>query len=63
MSADLVITPETLNIHWSQFDQLSVLISRGRDATEKLIPELERALSRSKKWTSRISRWLDNKTY
>ena len=63
MEADLVVRPVTKNIHWSQFDQFPALISSGRTAMETLIPKLEKFLSDSKKWSKRINRWFEQKTY
>jgi len=63
LEADLVIRPVTLNIHWSQFDQLPALISSGRTATEMVIHDLEKLLLKSKKWSKRINRLFKQKTY
>ena len=63
VEADLVVRPVTKNIHWSQFDQFPALISSGRTAMETLIPKLEKFLLDSKKWSKRINRWFEQKTY
>ena len=63
MEADLVVRPVTKNVHWSQFDQFPALISSGRTAMETLIPKLETFLLDSKKWSKRINRWIEQKTY
>ena len=45
---DFHLHPDTLNLHWSQFDQLDQLVANGEQAVADAAPELLRKLRRSR---------------
>lgn len=42
--AEVVIRPEVGEIHWSEFDQLPMLLAKGKAATLEAVPEIRRLL-------------------
>lgn len=52
------IHPDTLNVHWTQFDQLEQLVANGERAMDERIGELQRKL----KQVQRVRGWLRRKT-
>ena len=54
---DFLIHPDSLNLHWTQFDQLDRLIDSGERATEEQMESLKRKLGQArgvKAWLSKI---------
>lgn len=45
---DFYIHPDTLNLHWSQFDQLEELVANGEKAVDDAAAELRRKLRQTK---------------
>ncbi len=54
---DFHIHPDTLNVHWTQFDQLEQLVSNGEQAVDEQISALQRKL----KQEQRVIGWLRKK--
>lgn len=47
--SDLVIRPETQNIHWTDFNNMDTIIKKGLEAGEKAIPQIKEMMSSSYK--------------
>ncbi|NOZ74962.1 MAG: hypothetical protein GXO90_06225 [FCB group bacterium] len=54
-AADVVIEPDVLGLHWSEFDQFEPLFQNGIQAAEKSLPIIRQGLHRS--FWSRIKFW------
>lgn len=52
--ADFVIRPRVGHVHWSQFEDISALVTEGERLTTALIPEIKRLVSRR---SSLLRRW------
>jgi len=58
MKADFVIKPNTMGLHWSDFDHFDSLVQYGRDATLDRIPELKQQLKTNKSIFYKLKQWL-----
>jgi NTE family protein len=43
--ADVVISPEVLDVHWADFTKFAFCIKKGKEATIKKIPQIKREIS------------------
>ncbi len=44
--SDVNIKPDIGDVHWSEFNRVDELIKKGEEATEKILPDLERKISK-----------------
>jgi len=55
--ADFVIRPNTMNIHWSQFNYFNKLLENGRKSAEENLSALEKKISKHKYLYYRLKQW------
>ncbi len=53
--ADVIIRPDVMGLHWSEFDQFETLFQNGIQAAESALPDIHRVLKRS--FWSRLKFW------
>jgi len=56
--ADFVIKPDTLGLHWSEFNEIDKLIENGTNAAEEAFPMLINALNKKPSLKQRLGRWI-----
>ena len=56
--ADFVIKPDTMGLHWSEFQEIEKLINNGAEAVERSLPELIIELEKKPSLKQRISQLL-----
>ena len=44
--SDVIIKPDTGDIHWSEFDRVEEIIQKGEEAAEKIMPDLKKIISK-----------------
>jgi|TARA_B100000809_G_scaffold93715_1_gene92334 NTE family protein len=56
--ADFVIKPDTMGLHWSDFDEFDTLVKNGRKAAKENIDELKRKLAQKNSLFYKLKQWL-----
>lgn len=56
--ADFVIRPNTMGLHWSEFNKIDDLISNGQQAAESALSELYEKLDKRLTFRQRIAQWI-----
>ncbi len=56
--ADLVISPEIGDVHWSEFTRVKELIALGEQAARDKLPEIEKILASPRTWLERVFQFL-----
>ena len=56
--ADFVIKPDTLGLHWSDFQQFDALVDNGRKAAKQCIDQLKIEINRKKSPFFKLKQWL-----
>lgn len=46
--ADAIVTPNTHDIHWADFDHSAVCVEKGSDSARKIIPEIKKKLRKAR---------------
>ena len=57
--ADFVIRPNTMGLHWSDFDHFDALVQFGREATLERIPELKQQLKSKDSIFYKLKQWMN----
>ncbi len=57
-AANFVLSPDVMDLHWSQFDHFDALLNNGRIETEQQIDPLRRAIDDFQSPIGRARRWL-----
>jgi hypothetical protein len=55
--ADFVIKPNTMNLHWSQFNYFNELLENGRKSAEENLSALKKKIFRHKSPSYRLKQW------
>lgn len=56
--ADFVISPNTMGLHWSDFDQFETLIEKGKDAARISLDQLKTSINQKQTIFSKMKEWL-----
>ena len=56
--ADFVIRPDTMGLHWSDFDQFEALIEKGKDAARTSLDQLRTSINQKQTIFSKMKEWL-----
>ena len=56
--ANFVLTPDVMDLHWSQFEHFDQLLSNGRQEVETELPALIQRLNQFSSIQGRLRRWL-----
>ena len=55
--ADFLIRPNTMGLHWSDFDQFDLLVENGRQAAIQKIDELKSEMDKKRSVFSKLKHW------
>ena len=53
-TADVTISPDTRDVHWSEFSRFDELIQAGMESAKEKLPEIKKAIRRKRPWYRRL---------
>lgn len=56
--ADVVIRPDVMGLHWSQFDKFDELLENGRSSVEAVLTDLKTKVSSGRRFIDRLKHWI-----
>ena len=57
LEADVLIRPDVLGLHWSDFDQFDKLIDNGKKAAQEKVIEIRKLIRDQSKWSKKLKAW------
>ncbi|MBL7014399.1 MAG: patatin-like phospholipase family protein [Candidatus Marinimicrobia bacterium] len=59
LEADILIRPNVLGLHWSEFDQFDLLLENGQKATKDALNDIKKLIQKRSGWKHKFHQWLN----